>query len=219
KLLRARAIVGGDFTPLKTAEVSFTSVTLPDGHKMPLQTEESTGLGTIYVEPRPPKKPKQKSTSTNPNGLRQLLVREVENQANARSYGLYGLVRGPNKLEWIESFLLSKLPYHPQWYRSRTRFDAVLTEPLAFGTAEVASGELAPPGAAPRPDSVAHMTMLTTISSADATVGDPMHGVLSEPLFTPEHKLLLPQGTQLDGRITLARRARFFHRGGKLRFT
>jgi hypothetical protein len=220
KVLRARAIVGGDLTPLKTAEVSFTSLTLPGGRRMPLQTEESTGLGTIYVEPRPAKRPKkQKSSSANTNGLRQFLLREAENRVNARSYGIYGIVRGPNKLEWIENFLLSKLPYHPQWYRLRTRFDAVLTAPLDFGTAEVASGELAPAGASPGPDSLAQMTMLTIISSSDATVGEPMQGVLSEPLFTAEHKLLLPQGTQLNGRITLARRARFFHRGGKLRLT
>lgn len=45
-----------------------------------------------------------------------------------------------------------------------------------------------------------------------------MQGVLSAPLFTPEHKLLFPQGTRLSGRITLAKRARYFHRGGKLRF-
>jgi hypothetical protein len=138
---------------------------------------------------------------------------------NARAYGLIGFVRGPNKLEWIENFLLSKLPYHPQWYRTWTRFDAVLTVPLSFGTEEVARDEVAPSGTPPRPDAIGQMTMLTTISSSDAKVGDPMRGVLSEPLFTPQHRLLLPQGTQLTGRITLVRRARLFHRGGKLRFT
>lgn len=220
KMLRARAIVGGDFTPLKRAGVSFTSLTLPDGRTMPLQTEESSGLGTIYLEPRPAKKQKkQKSSSGKPSQVRQFLIRQAENQATARSYGLYGLVRGPNKLEWVENFLLSKLPYHPQWYRARTRFDAVLTAPLDFGSEQLDSDEFAPSGTPAPPDSIAHMTILSAISSSDAHVGDPMRGVLSEPLFTPQHKLLLPQGTQLTGRITLARRARLFHRGGKLRFT
>jgi hypothetical protein len=45
-----------------------------------------------------------------------------------------------------------------------------------------------------------------------------MDGVLSQPLFSADHKLVLPQGTRLDGKITLARRARLLHRGGQLRF-
>jgi hypothetical protein len=219
KMLRARAIVGGDFTPLKRAKVSFTSLTLPDRRTLPLQTEECSGLATIYVEPRRPKKPKKQKAGTGKSSrMRQFLLRQAENQANARSYGMYGLVRGPNKLEWVENFLLSKLPYHPQWYRSHTRFDAVLSAPLDFGTEEVSASEVAPPGTPARPDSIGQMTILATISSSDARVGDPMGGILSEPLFTPQHKLLYPQGTRFSGRITLARRARLFHRGGKLRF-
>jgi hypothetical protein len=45
-----------------------------------------------------------------------------------------------------------------------------------------------------------------------------MAGVLSQPVFSPEHHLILPEGTRLTGRVTLARRARLFHRGGQLRF-
>jgi hypothetical protein len=142
----------------------------------------------------------------------------VKNQANTQSRGIYDLVRGPNKREWIENYLMSKLPYHPQWYRTRTRFDAVLTQPLDFGTVNVASTELVNSAAAAPPDSVAQMRLLTAISSADAHPGDPMEGVLSQPLFTPQHKLAFPEGTRFTGKITLAQRARYFHRGGKLRF-
>lgn len=220
KMLRARAIVGGDFTPLKQAKLSFTSLTLPDRRTLPLETDESSGLATIYVEPKPPKKPpKQQPQSGKASQMKQFLVREAENQANAKSHGLFGFVRGPNKLEWLEDFAFSKLPWHPQWYRARTRFDAVLTAPLDFGTENVAFSEIAPPGMPVRPDAIGEMNIVNTISSSDAKVGDPMEGVLSAPLFTPEHKLLFPQGTRLSGRITLAKPARYFHRGGKLRFT
>lgn len=219
KMLRAQAIVRGDFTPLKQAQISFTSLRLPDGRMLPLRTNECSGLGTIYVEPKPPKKAKkQKAGSARSNGIRQFLVRQAENQANARSRGLFDFVRGPNKREWVEDFLWSKLPYHPQWYRARTRFDAVLSAPLDFGTENVAFSEIASPETPVRPDAVGEMTILDTFSSSDAKVGDPMYGVLSAPLFTPEHKLLFPQGTRLSGRITLTQRARMFHRGGKLRF-
>lgn len=224
KMTRARAIVGGDFTPLKRAQVSFMGVTLPDGRDVPLQTEESLGLPMIYVPPRPAKKPKkQKAGSAKPSRVRQFLRQQAQNQlqsqANARSGGFYDFVRGPNKREWLENYLLSKLPYHPQWYRARTRFDTVLRQPLDFGTVEIASSELAKSGTFAPPDSIAQMRLLTTISSADAEVGDPMQGVLSQPLFTQQHKLLLPEGTRFAGRITLTQHARLLHRGGKLRFT
>ena len=224
KMVRAQAILGGDFTPLKRAQVSFVSVTLPDGRSMPIQTEESLGLPTIYVPPRPPKTPKkQKAASANPSRARQFLEQQVrsqmQSQANVRSHGLYDLVRGPNKREWLENFLLSKLPYHPQWYRTNTRFDAVLTRPLDFGTVDVDSTELTKSRAPVPSDATAQMRLLNTISSSDARVGDPMEGALSQPLFGKEHDLVLPEGTRFAGKITLTQRARMFHRGGKLRFT
>ena len=218
KMLRAQAITRGDFTPLKRAKVSFLSLTLPDGRSMPLQTEQSFGLATIYIQPRPSKK-KKKTSSARSSRVRQFLLRQAENQANARSYSIFDLIRGPNKVEWIENFLFAKLPYHPQWYRAHTRFDAVLTAPLDFGTQRIAFNEIAQPGARARPDSIGEMTVLDTVSSSGAQVGDPLQGVLSAPVFTSERKLLFPQGTRLVGRITLAQRARLFHRGGKLRFT
>jgi len=61
--------------------------------------------------------------------------------------------------------------------------------------------------------------LTNTVTSGEAKVGDPIAGVLSEPLFSADHKLILPEGTDMHGRITLARRARMFHRGGQLRFT
>ena len=36
------------------------------------------------------------------------------------------IVRGPDKMERIEDYLMAKLPYHPQYVRKGTRFDADL---------------------------------------------------------------------------------------------
>ncbi len=49
----------------------------------------------------------------------------------------------------------------------------------------------------------AQMRIVQTVSSMDARVGDPLQGVLTQPLFTSDHHLILPQGTRLNGRITL----------------
>jgi hypothetical protein len=92
-------------------------------------------------------------------------------------------VRGPNKREWLENYLLSKLPYYLQWYRTRTRFDTLLTEPLNLGTVQVAPGELNRLGTSPPVDTAAQMSFLDMVSSAEAHVGDAVQGELSEPLF------------------------------------
>src|SRR6202051_4545220 len=48
KWQRTRAIVSGDFTPLRSAQVEFTTLVLPDGHTVSTQTEETAGLNSLY---------------------------------------------------------------------------------------------------------------------------------------------------------------------------
>ena len=48
KWQRARAMVNGDFTPLRQAEVEFTTLLLPDGRKLTTHTVETVGLNSIY---------------------------------------------------------------------------------------------------------------------------------------------------------------------------
>jgi hypothetical protein len=128
-------------------------------------------------------------------------------------------VHTPNKREWLEDFLWAKLPYHPQWYRTGTRFDAVLEKPLDFGDVSLPAKNLKQIGTQPPRDTPVPVRFLSTVNSKDARVGDPVEGVLSQPLFSSDHALVLPEGTRLSGKVTLSRPARLFHRGGQLRFT
>jgi hypothetical protein len=221
KLFRAMAIVRGDFTPLKQARVSFTRIVLPDGKTVPLDTGPSLGLASIYTPPRPPKNKKpqsQRDPNTKAAQFRSLLKQQAQAQANARTRGMLDLVRTPNKREWLEDFFWAKLPYHPQWYRTGTRFDAILEKPLEFGNVAVAAKSVGEPANNPIPDTPVQVRFLSSISSKDARVGDPVASVLSQPLFSPDRALILPEGTRLTGKVTQSRPARFFHRGGQLRF-
>jgi hypothetical protein len=65
---------------------------------------------------------------------------------------------------------------------------------------------------------VAHVRLLTALSSVSAKQGEMVEALLTAPLFSPEHKLVLPEGTRLTGEVVLAKRARHFHRAGQLRF-
>lgn len=223
KTQRAMAIVRGDFTPLKVAKVSFSRIVLPGGRAIVVYTQPSVGLSSIYVPPKPPKNKKPPASPPASNSkaaqLKQLAKQQARNQLNARTQGVVDLVRGQNRREWLEEFFWTKLPYHPQWYRSRTRFDAVLEKPVDFGKVFIPQANLADVGKQPAPDQTASVRLLSALSSSNSKVGDPVKGTLSQPLFSADKKLILPEGTEVDGKVTMARHARMFHRGGQLRFT
>jgi hypothetical protein len=217
-----RAILNGDFTPLRNADLEFTSLTLPDGRKLTVQTVQTPSLNSIYIEPSKNKK-NQKARPQNQNGgilgtAKQTAKDRINGAINARSRGIADIVRGPNKRENLVDFLWSKLPYHPQYFRRGTRFDAPLRDPLQFGFATFRRGDLAESGSQPRPDSVARVRLLTALDSASAKQGETVQAVVTAPLFSPEHKLVLPEGTQLTGTVVMAKKARSFHRPGQLRF-
>ena len=218
KMKRAAAILGGDFTPLHEAEVQFTTLVLPDGRRIPLQTLESIGLNSIVPlhPPKPPKHPQTANGGVLGTGKRQAQA-QIQGMKD-RVRGVADMVRGPNKKEALEDFLVTKLPYHPQWVRRGTRFDAELNQPLQFGAAAVKNDSLRLMGTQPPPDSIAHVRLLTALDSGSAKQGDEVKAVLSQPLFSPDNKLILPEGTRLTGALTVAHRARWFHRGGQLRF-
>jgi hypothetical protein len=216
KMARAQAILGGDFTPLHFARVEFTTIVMPDGHKMAIRALEAEGLPTIYVAPRPSKK---KAGASQPNtGVMAVTKEQIQQQINARSQGVIEMIRGPNKKEWIEDFLIKKLPYHPQWYRSNTRFDAVLRDPIDLGMT-AAPGDMLRNIGLPAGDLITQVRLTTPLSSADADTNTRVEGVLSQPVFSASHQLVLPEGTLLTGRVRRAQPARWFHRGGQLRFT
>ena len=221
KRLRMRAILSGDFTPLRSAQVEFTTLVLPDGHSVSTHTVETMGLNSIYIEPS--KKKKDKAQPANQNGgilgtSKQTAKDRINGVINARSKGIADIVRGPNKKERIIDLMWSKLPYHPQYVRRGTRFDAPLRDPLQFGLESVKQGDLAQLGSQPLADSIVHVRLLTALNSASAKQGEAVEAVVVAPLFSADHKLVYPEGTHLIGTVVLAKRARSFHRGGQLRF-
>ena len=221
KWQRVRAIVSGDFTPLRSAQVEFTTLVLPDGHTVSTHTVATMGLNSLYIEPS--KKKKQKAQPPNQNGgilgtARQTAKDRINGAINARSRGIADIVRGPNKKEKLIDLMWSKLPYHPQYVRRGTRFDASLRDPLQFGFAPVKQGDLAQLGSQPLPDSVVRARLLTALNSASAKQGEAVEAVVVAPMFSADHKLVFPEGTRLIGTVVVAKKARSFHRGGQLRF-
>jgi hypothetical protein len=223
KWQRMAAILNGDFTPIRRAQVEFTTLKLPDGRELATHTVQTMGLNSIYIEPSAKKKKNQKAGPQNPNGgilgtAKQTAKDRIHSAINARTNGFADIVRSPNKKERLIDFLWSKTPYHPQYWRRGTRFDAPLRDQLDFGSASVKLADFGALGTQPAPDSVAHVRLLTTLNSASTKNGEMVEALVTAPLFSSEHKLVLPEGTRLTGEVVLAKRARHFHRAGQLRF-
>ena len=224
KMSRATAILAGDFTPLHRAHVEFTTIVLPDGRQIAVHTGLTPGLNSIF-SPTPPKK------KTKPRGPRdpavnggvlgtgkQQLKTQIDQRINGQTRGVADIVRGPDKRERLQEFLLAKLPYHPQWVRKGTRFDAELREPVQFGSVTVKTETLQLLGSEPPRDSLVHARLVTRLNSGSSKLGETVQAVISQPLFSSDKRLILPEGTHLIGAVTLAHRVRWFHRGGQLRF-
>ena len=223
KWTRVRAILNGDFTPLHRALVGFDTLILPDGRRLPMHTVETAGLNSFYVEP-PKKVKKGKPPSNSPNGgvlgtLRGTATDRINGAINARSRGLADIVRAPNKKEKLVDLMWSKLPYHPQYVRRGARFDAELREPLEFGAESVKRADLSALGGPLPADSVAHVRLLTSLNSGSAKLGQEVDAMVTQPMYSPDHKLEIPEGTRLTGVVVVAKPARSFHRAGQLRFS
>jgi hypothetical protein len=229
KWRRVQSILNGDFTPLRNAVIQIDTLTLPDGTKRSIRTEEAPALSTLFNEPST-KKQKQKTQQQRPQPLpqeqnggilgtaKQTAKQKLDSEISSRTYGVADIVRAPNHKEKLIDFLWARSPYHPQYLRRGTRVDSPLIDPLQFGSAEFKTPDLAALGSQPAADTMGRVRLLTPLDSATAKAGDPVRASVSIPLFTADHKLAVPEGTMLTGTVTVAKKARSFHRGGQLRF-
>jgi hypothetical protein len=227
RVRRISNMLNGDFTPQHAAEVQFERLTLPNGEQFLINAAASRGLPLVISASASRKAdkanaPASKGAEEGSPGLkttaRNAAAGAIHKQINARTYGMADILRGPGKLERLKEFLVMKLPYHPQWVRKGTRYDAVLAQPLDFGTATVKGEDLKWIGSELPPGVHAQARLLGPLNSKTAAQGNRFEAKLLQPLFSPEHHLLLPEGTALQGLVTQARGARLFHRGGQLRF-
>ena len=95
-------------------------------------------------------------------------------------------------------------------------YDAELLAPLDFGSATPAT--LAPPGRMPAPDAILNARLVTPLDSSHTLRGTPLEAIVTEPVFSADHQLVLPEGSKLIGEVTFATAARRFRRSGRLRF-
>ncbi|MGH9470611.1 MAG: hypothetical protein ACRD1N_09740 [Terriglobia bacterium] len=214
---RARAITAGDFTPLRTAQVEFDTLVLKDGERLPISTEVAPGAAPmIHLESGGGKA----GARRDPVGG---MIGQARQQISAEKKMALESLRAPDKLHRLalklKAIVVAKSPYHRQAFAPGTVFTAELLQPLKLGTERLPQSELARVGSMPPPDSIVHARLVESISSATAHRGTPVLAVVTQPLFSSHDRLIIPQGSRLEGMVIQAKPARRLHRDGKLRFT
>ena len=208
---RLRAILSGDFTPLHRVVLQFDSLLPAGGTAIPIRTVVKSATERVVVEARSAPRAK--------DGVVASAREEVADRAKAAvadAKRKIAAIKEPGRLQRLKNALVAGLPYHPQYLGAGTVFTAELVEPVPFGAARAT--EAAASGTIPAPESILRARLLTPLDSSGTPKGTSVRAVVTEPVFSADHRLVLPEGTTLAGEVTFAKPARRYHRNGQLRF-
>lgn len=228
---RARAYASGNFSLPKQVVLQFDTLVLDDAREVPIETIVSGGIPHMTRQVAGgPSAARQAGdeiaaaaaedthlsfVSRTTHQLKEKAVDGIS-EAKHKAHDAVASVREPGQLQRLREAAVQSLPYHPQYLAKGTVYDAALSSALAFG--RVVPTEPAPAGTAPTPDSILTARLRTTLDSAKTPKGTPFEAVITQPVFSADHHVVLPEGTKLSGEVTLATPARRFHRNGQLRF-
>jgi hypothetical protein len=212
KLRRTEAAANADFSPGRDYVVGFESLVLPDGRTLPIHTTATQGTPeTVHLVTEAARAKKKNLAAQAVASAKQ----EVHNKIHLASTE----IKPPGRMRRVKQYLLAQMPYRRQYLEPGTRFIADLDQPLEFGSTARTRAQLASIGNEPEPGSTLRARLAAGITSADAHPGTPVEAVLTNPVFTSSHELLLPAGSRIVGQVTQARPARKLHRNGVLRMS
>ncbi len=210
---RVEALLNADFTPARVISIEFDELVLPDGKHLPLETVVTPGTPQVVhlSTAKPNEQEKKNVVSKN--------LEEARHQINQEWEDGLSQVKTPGRMHRLERFLVIQLPVHRQYVAAGTRYNAELQVPLDFGAEPFSLDAMTILGTPPPPGDIVHALLVTPLSSATAKQGAVVEAVLSQPLFSEDNKLILPEGTRLEGAVVQARPARGLKRNGELRIT
>jgi hypothetical protein len=210
---RILSYTNGDFTPFHKYQVTFSSLVLPNGKQIAIHTTVSAGTAdVVHLVANRAKAKEQKSGNAATRA-----VSEAKQEAKSEIHLAVKEIKSPEVMHRLKTALDEQLPYHREYIQPGTRFNAALNDPLNFGAVLRTQDQLSELGGEPAPDSILHATLLRGISSENAKRGDQVSAVLTEPVFSADHHLLLPANSRLVGQVLQATPAHKMHHNGDLR--
>jgi hypothetical protein len=189
---RAGRLLDGDFTPPKTARVTFDQLMLSDGTLVPIKTDSAVALSGVANSRYLPKAQRP--------GVQQKL-----RDAAAP-------LREPNKLQRLGELAVTSLPYHPEYIDQGTVFATALLAPVTVHV------PVQPDIASQQVSDYLHLHLLTPINSSTSMAGTQIVAVVSQPYYRADHQLLYPTGTRITGTIQKASSAGWMKRNGRIVF-
>jgi hypothetical protein len=213
---RTMAYANGDFSPFRKYEVTFDTVTLPDGRQLSVATTVSSGTAElVHLVSASAQKEKNASQRATDKGKQE--VKGKIHEAQDELHKSWEEVSAPGKLHRLKSYLLAQSPYRHQYIEPGTRFNADLDSALSFGEVQRTSDDFTALASALPPNTTLKARLLGEVSSATATRGTRVEAVLTEPLYTPARQLILPVNSRIVGQVVQAKAAHKFHHNGELR--
>src|SRR5713226_8413518 len=207
----------GDFSPFHKYEVTFDMVTLPDGRQVPISTTVMPGTAEVVHLVSNPDKQNQKGAAGRATDRAKSEAKGKIAEAKQQAHEGWQKLTAPGKMHRLKEFVVAQSPYRRQYVQPGTRFVAELEGPLDFGATTRTSEQLVAVGSEPVPDTTLKARLVAEVSSATATRGTPVTAVLTEPLYSPAHQLILPANSRLIGQVVKAKSARKLHHNGELR--
>ena len=214
---RAMAYSNGNFSPFHKYVVTFDTLTLPDGRQLAVETAVSAGTADVVHLVSNPDKDKQKGAAGQAADHAKQEAKGKIQEAKDQVHDSWQKITAPGKMHRLKAYLLAQSPYRRQYLEPETRFVADLEAPLNFGEATRSGEQLASIGSAPVADSTLKARLVAEVSSATASRGTEVAAVLTEPLYSPSHQLILPANSRLIGEVVQAKPARMMHHNGELR--
>jgi len=220
---RISSYANGNFSPFRRYTVTFDRVLLPDGHELAIRTTVAPGSAEVVHlvskgdKPSDSKESEHKSLAGRAADSAKQGVKDRVHEASDAAHQAADEIRTPGKMERLEQFLVSQVPYRRQYVTVGTRFSASLNQPLYFGAALRTQQQMASIGSTAPAEVLLHARLMLEVSSATATRGNPVIAELTEPVYSDDHRLVLPAQSRLIGQVVVAKPARHLHRNGELR--
>ena len=214
---RTLAYSNGNFSPFHKYKVTFDTLTLPDGRQLAIKTTVTPGTAEVVHLVSNPDKEKQKSAAGRATDSAKREAKGKIQEAKDELHDSWEKMTAPGKMHRLKQYLLAQSPYRRQYLEPGTRFVADLDAPLDFGEITRTGAQLADVGSAPVSDSTLKARLVAEVSSATASRGTAVTAILTEPLYSPTHQLILPANTRLVGEVVQAKPAQKLHHNGELR--
>jgi hypothetical protein len=210
KLTRTAAALDADFSPTRQVQVVFDHIVLPGDKNVPMRTLVTLGSGhpIEFV-----------SAADAKGGARDAVaekVKQAKQQSKQEWNDAMKRVQEPGKVRRAERYVEAQLPVHRQYIEAGTVYFAELDHPLDFGSEPLTPSVASSIGAQPPNGSVIQARLATPLNSATSRPGDAVEAVITRPLFDGD-RLILPQGSRIEGTVVQAQPARHPARNGQLR--